>query len=166
MDAVRAAVSELGGRIALDNRPGQGLTVRLTLPARVVLTRILVVKAGGERFGVPLDTISETHRVQPEQVSAIRAGRAYVRRDTVIPLLRLGDLLGVESAGEGQAFPVLSVEMAGEPLGIQIDEIAERIEAPMRPMSGLLAGYPGVMGAVLQGDGQVLLVLDLAELAA
>ena len=33
-------------------------------------------------------------------------------------------------------------------------------------MSGLLAAYPGVMGTVLQANGQVLLVLDLAELAA
>jgi two-component system chemotaxis sensor kinase CheA len=166
MDAVRAAIGELGGRIALDNRPGQGLTVRLTLPARVVLTKILVVTTGGERFGVPLDSVIETHRVQPEQVTDIRAGRAYVRRDSVIPLLRLSDLLGFDRASDGEVFPVLNVDAGGEPLGIQIDEIAERVEAPMRPMGGLLAGYPGVMGTVLQGDGQVLLVLDLVELAA
>ncbi|WP_414710319.1 hypothetical protein [Roseateles sp.] len=49
---------------------------------------------------------------------------------------------------------------------MQVDEIAERVEAPLRPMDGVLARYPGVLGTVLQGDGGVLLVLDLAELAA
>ena len=166
MDAVRAVAADLGGAVALQNRPGQGLTVRLTLPAHVVLTRILVVKAGGERFGVPLESVTETHRVSPGQVTRIRAGRAYVRRDTVIPLLRLSELLGAPASADPGVFPVLSVSAAGEQVGIQIEEIGERIEAPLRPMSGLLAAYPGVVGTVLQGDGRVLLVLDLAELAA
>lgn len=166
MDAVRAAVTQMGGRVTLTNRPGQGLSVRLSLPAHVVLTKILVVKVGDARFGVPLESVVETHRVRPDEVTAIRAGRAYVRRDSVVPLLRLGDLLGLAGRGEAGPFPVLRVSAAGEPVGIQIDAIAERIEAPLRPMGGLLAGYPGVLGTVLQGDGEVLLVLDLAELAA
>lgn len=166
MDAVRAAVTQIGGRILLENRPGQGLSIRLVLPAHVVLTKILVVKTGGERFGVPLESVAETHRVRADHVTAIRAGRAYVRRDNVIPLLRLSDLLGVGGSADGGTFPVLKVRAAGEDIGIQIDEIAERVEAPLRPMGGLLADYPGVLGTVLQGDGQVLLVLDLAELAA
>lgn len=166
MDAVRAAVAQLGGRVALENRPGRGLSVRLSLPAHVVLTQILVVKAGGERFGVPLDSVTESHRVTLAEVTPIRAGRAYVRRETVVPLIRLADLLGLRSADDGHHFTVLNVEGGGEPLGIQIDEIAERLEAPLRPLSGLLATFPGIVGTVLQGDGQVLLVLDLAELAA
>ena len=166
MDAVRAAVAQLGGRVAIENRAGRGLSVRLSLPAHVVLTKILVVKAGGERFGVPLESITESHRVTQAQVTPIRAGRAYVRKDTVVPLIRLTDLLGLRPADDAHLFTVLNVEGGGEPLGIQIDEIAERLEAPLRPLGGLLATFPGIVGTVLQGDGQVLLVLDLAELAA
>lgn len=166
MDAVRAAVSHVGGRVSLENRLGAGLSVRLTLPAHVVLTKLLVVKAAGERFGVPLELVRETHRVHREDVTPVRAGRAYVRRDSVIPILRLSDLLGVDAGEDASAFPVLRIDAGGEDVGIQIDEIAERVEAPLRPMGGVLARYPGVLGTVLQGDGGVLLVLDLAELAA
>lgn len=166
MDAVRAAAARVGGQVNLENRPGQGLSVRLTVPAHVVLTKLLIVKVGGRRFGVPLDAVRETHRVQRRDVTPVRAGRAYVRRNEVIPLLRLGDLLGVEGYGEPDAFPVLRIDAGGDAVGIEIDEIAERVEAPLRPMSGMLARYPGVLGAVLEGDGGVLLVLDLAELTA
>lgn len=166
MDAVRAAASHVGGRVSLENRPGEGLSVRLTLPAHVVLTKLLVIKAGGERFGVPLEAVRETHRVRRADVTPVRAGRAYVRRDNVIPLLRLSDLLGASGREDASAFPVLRIDAGGEDIGIQIDEIAERVEAPLRPMAGVLASYPGVLGTVLQGDGGVLLVLDLAELAA
>ena len=101
-----------------------------------------------------------------DDVTCVRAGRAYVRRDDVIPLLRLSDLLGVAAREETSAFPVLRIDAGGEAVGIQIDEIAERLEAPLRPMAGVLARFPGVLGTVLQGDGGVLLVLDLEELAA
>jgi two-component system chemotaxis sensor kinase CheA len=166
MDAVRAAVARLGGQVSLENRPGQGLTVRLLLPAQLVLQKVLVVRAGAERFGVPLDAIQETHRVRRDEVTAVREGRAYVRRDAVAPLLRLRDMLGEPGGDDAEAFPVLAVVADGERIGIQVDAIGERLEAPMRPLGGLMAAYPGVLGTVLEGDGHVLLVLDLAELAA
>jgi len=166
MDAVRAEVARLGGRVSLDNRPGQGLSVRLTLPARVVLTKVLVIEAGGQRFGAPLEAVAEMHQVAPAEISEVRAGRAYVRRDSVIPLLGLAALLGLNAA-ERDAGPiaVLTVDAGGERIGIEVERVAERMEAPLRPMAGLLTGFPGVLGTILQADGQVLLVLDLAELA-
>lgn len=165
MDAVHDAVTRMGGRVALENRPGEGLSVRLILPAQVVLTKILVVEAGGERFGVPLEGVSETHRVRLDEVTRVRAGRAYVRRDRVIPLLRLAELLGGASGPDGEVFPVLNVVVGDEAVGVQIDRLGERVEAPLRPMNGLMSAYPGLLGTVLEGDGRVLLILDLAELA-
>jgi two-component system chemotaxis sensor kinase CheA len=166
MDAVRTAVSRLGGRVSLDNRPGQGLAVSMSLPARVVLTRLLTVTAGGQRFAAPLDAVIELHQVAQSEITDIRDERAYVRRDTVIPLLRLADLLGLTGPADAPRFPALSVDVDGAPVGLQIEAVGERWEAPMRPLSGLLADYPGVLGTVTEGDGAVLLVLNLVELAA
>ena len=41
-----------------------------------------------------------------------------------------------------------------------------RVDAVVRRRSGLLAGLAGVAGTTVLGNGEVLLVLDLAELAA
>lgn len=165
MDAVRAAVGRLGGRVTLRSQPGAGLTVSLALPARVMLTKLLTVVAGGERFAAPLESVVELHQVSQAELTEIRAERAYVRRETVIPLLKLAELLGLPAAPEPARFPALSVEVEGAPVGLQVDAVGERWEAPMRPLAGLLADYPGVLGTVTEGDGRVLLVLDLAELA-
>lgn len=166
MDAVRETIVGLRGRVDLDNRPGQGLTVRLTLPARTVLTRILVVETAGQRFGVPLDAIFETHRVRADEISAVRQGRAYVRRETVYPILRLSTLLGLADGPAPPVSTVLALSGADEPIAVEIDALRERLEAPLRPLGGLMAGLPGLLGTVLEGDGRVLLVLDLAELTA
>ncbi|MBS0333310.1 MAG: chemotaxis protein CheW [Proteobacteria bacterium] len=166
MDAVRAAVGRLGGTVSLHNRPGAGLTVRLTLPAQVLMTRVLVVDARGQRFAVPLAEIEAIHRVRSVDVTAVREGRAYVRDAQVIPLLRLSEMLGDASRPDDDVFPVLKVAAGAEAVGVQVDAIGDRIEAPMRPLGGIMTAYPGVLGTILQGDGRVLLVLDVAELAA
>ena len=166
LDAVRETAERLGGRVELESRPGRGLTVSLVLPSRTVLTRVLIVEAGGERFAVPLQSVMETHRLRADEVTSIRQGRAYLRRDTVIPLLRLGTLLELAAPIDAAMFPVLVVSLDGQPVGIQVEALGAQMEAPLRPLEGLLQGFPGVLGSILEGDGRVLLVLDLAELAA
>jgi two-component system chemotaxis sensor kinase CheA len=49
---------------------------------------------------------------------------------------------------------------------VAVSGFAERIDVLLRPMSGLLAGMPGMLGTALLGDGRVLVVLDLPELLA
>lgn len=164
MDAVRSAVSALGGRVSLRSRPGLGSTVQLTLPLSVVLTRIMIVEVAGERFGAPIDSIVETARVDPSRLIPIRAGYAFTLRDQAIPVLWLADLLGLPRSERGGELKVLVLEAGGERIGVAVDALRERIDAPLRATNGLLTGLPGVVGATLEGDGRVLMVLDLQEL--
>ena len=57
MDAVRTAVERLGGRVQVENRPGEGALVRFTLPFAVMISRVLTVEAGGDWFGIPMDAV-------------------------------------------------------------------------------------------------------------
>ena len=61
---------------------------------------------------------------------------------------------------------VLVINAGKDRIGIEVDHVGERLDVVMRPMTGLLAGMPGVLGTSLLGDGRVLLILDLAELAS
>jgi len=164
LDAVEAAVARLGGRVSLDNRPGRGLRVRLILPAQIVLQKVLVVAVGEERFGVPLDSVQEVHRVQPDELTLVRETPTFVRRDTVIPLVRLADMVGADAVPPEGAAVVLQIATDEDVLGVHVDRIEARVEAPLRPMTGLMQDYPGMVGTIIGVDGQVIAVLDLAEL--
>ncbi|MET0743573.1 MAG: chemotaxis protein CheW [Microvirga sp.] len=59
---------------------------------------------------------------------------------------------------------VLVVLVDGEPVGVAVDRLIDRMDVMMRPMAGLLAGAPGLVGTTILGDGAVLIVLDIAEL--
>ncbi len=164
MDAVRSATAKLGGRVEVASQLGRGSTIRLILPIRMVLARLLMVAAGQERFGLLLEDIVEVTRVQASQIVPIRAGHAFVLRDEVVPLVWLEQTVG---GGPGGAVDrVVVARVGGELVGFAVDTVLDRIDAVVRPMSGLLSGAAGVVGSTLTADGDVLLVLDLAELLA
>jgi two-component system chemotaxis sensor kinase CheA len=94
----------------------------------------------------------------------VRAGRAFVWRDQAVPLIALADLLRLPPPAPADAFNVLIVRAGGELVAVAVDAFGERLESPLRPMTGLLAGAPGLTGATLLGDGRVLMVLDVPEL--
>jgi len=164
MDVVRDAAVKLGGKVAIESETGQGTTVRFVLPVTMVLTKVMVVSCGEERYGLALDTVVETVRVSADRIVSVRAGRAFQLRDAVVPLVSLGDLVGAGASDAKPAERVVVARARGELVGFAVDAIVDRMDAAVRPMSGLLAGAPGVMGATLLADGAVLMVLDPAEL--
>jgi two-component system chemotaxis sensor kinase CheA len=164
MDAVRSAVARLGGRVEIASALGRGSTVRFVLPISMVLTKVMVVACGDERYGLALDGVLETARVTADRITAVRAGEAFILRDHVVPLVRLGDLVGAPGGKESNALRVIVARVGEELVGFAVDAIVDRLDAAVRPMAGLLAGARGVVGSTLLADGAVLMVLDLAEL--
>ncbi|MBD2749956.1 chemotaxis protein CheA [Microvirga sp. BT688] len=165
MDAVRSAVERLGGQVSVRSLPGHGTTIRLSLPLTIVMTKVMAVRLGRELYGIPLDGIIETAFVPASQVLPVRDAEAFVWRDRTLPLVRLADLLGIQALGEAPQRVKVVVMVAGDELvGVAVDGFAERMDVLMRPMTGILANMPGVMGTTLLGDGSVLMILDIPEL--
>lgn len=164
MDAVRSTIERLGGRISLASTVGAGTTVSLRLPATAALTTVLVVRAGEERFAVPLDMVVETLRLPRRSILPVGLGRAFVLRRQTLPLIDLQALLGLGCPGNSPDVRILVVDGGSGKVGIAVDDFSERLDVLLRPMAGLLATLPGVSGTTLLGDGSILLILDLTEL--
>jgi two-component system chemotaxis sensor kinase CheA len=164
MDAVRTAVELLGGQVVVTSTPGAGSTVRLTLPQALTINTVMTVNVGGEQFGVPIESVTETVRIASDRIVPIRDGEAFVLRDRTIPLLRLSDLLGLARIGRSGDVKILIVTSAKQRIGIEVGGFAGRFDVLLRPMQGLLSGMPGMLGTALLGDGHVLMILDLPEL--
>ena len=167
MDAVRTAVERMGGQASLQSRAGQATLVRLSLPFTMVMTRVLTVEAAGQMFGIPLDAVLETIRLRAQDVRPIGSARAFVLRDRTVPLIGLGEVLdGAAPAAPQAEVLVVVAQAAGQIAGLAVDRLGERIDVMLKPMDGLLAHLPEIMGTTLLGDGRVLLILDLQELLA
>ena len=93
MDVVRTAIEQIGGRVSLESKVGIGTTVRLDLPMTIAMSRIMVVEAGGQSFGIAMEAVSETVRVTPDRVSTIKNNDGFVLRDRVVPIISLAELM-------------------------------------------------------------------------
>jgi two-component system chemotaxis sensor kinase CheA len=164
MDAVRAALHAMGGRVGITARPGAGTSVRFVVPQAVAITTVVIVTLDDDRFGVPIEVVAETVRIPRSRVVPVQGGNAFVLRNRTIPLLRLSDILARPAAQSAVDVKVLVVIVGGERIGIEVDGFGARMDVVLRPMSGLLAGLPGIQGTALLGDGNLLLVLDVAIL--
>jgi two-component system chemotaxis sensor kinase CheA len=172
MDAVRAAVARLGGRVTVKSQLGAGTSVVFTLPYTALMLRVMTVDLGGQVFGVPMDAVVETIRIPRDRIAKLGAADAIVQRGRTLPLVRLADLLDLPSAappsvGSDATIVVASIgrQAGAEQLcALEVESFGEHIDVLVRPMEGLLAGISGSAGTTLVGDGGVLIVLDLEEL--
>jgi two-component system chemotaxis sensor kinase CheA len=134
-------------------------------PMRTLLTRVAILCVGVERFAVPLRSIQEVVRIALAEVLPARQGEAVMVREEVIPLMRLADLVSLPRGRVDPATLLLAPTAEGR-IAIACDAVADVILAPVQAAPPLLAAVKGVTGSLVEGDGRVLLVLDLAELAA
>ncbi|AWB20135.1 chemotaxis protein CheA [Methylobacterium currus] len=163
MDAVREAVTRLGGRCTVESRAGAGTTVRLALPRAQSLARLLLVGVGPELYGLPMEAVDELARVKRERIGDHGLGAATILRDRTVPVLHLATLLDLP----GEAAPttpsaaaqLVVLRLGDERVAIEVDRFAGRLDGLVRPLPGL-AALPGLAGTTLTGDGRVLLVLD------
>ena len=75
------------------SRVGAGTTVRLDLPMNIAMSRIMVVEAGGQVFGISMDAVTETVRLTPDRISRIKNNDGFVLRDRIVPICSLAELM-------------------------------------------------------------------------
>lgn len=129
LDAVRAAVAALGGRVSMSSTPGQGARFAISLPLNVRLASLMTVRAGPETFGLLLESVIEATRITPDRLTPVRAGRAFVWRDQPVPLLDLSDLIHAPPAPPRDEINVVIVRTGDDVTGVAVDEFGDRLEA-------------------------------------
>jgi len=165
MDVVRTTVVKAGGDVTLRNSPGRGASVIIRLPLTMAVTRIVTVDCRGQLYGIPMDLIAETVRLDSKAIQRVSNAEAFVLRNAIVPIVRLAERLGLDN-GEASAAEeaVIVVSVGGERVGVVVDGFRERMETVVKPLTGILEGASGFSGAALLGDGRVLLILDLPEI--
>lgn len=167
MDVVRTAVERINGHVELSSQFGKGTRLRLSLPLSMAVTNVMIIEAGGRRFGVPMDLIVETVRVHADDIHHFKQARTTVLRGRIVPLRALHDLLALDdgpSLNEDGEHAVLVVRFGGENVGLLVDHFHGATDIILKPLEGVLAGLTGFAGTALMGDGSVLMILNPKEL--
>jgi two-component system chemotaxis sensor kinase CheA len=125
-----------------------------------------MVRVGGETYIVPLIAIVESVQIDTTLIRTV-AGQStlYKLRDDYIPIVRLGDLFGVQRDGSaGPENLLMVVESAGQKIGLIVDELHGQQQVVIKSLETNFRRIEGVSGATILGDGTVALILDVAGL--
>ena len=167
MDVVRSAIERINGTVELTSERGKGTLIRMALPLSMAVTNVMMIEAGLRRFGVPMDLIVETVRVNAEDVHHFKSAQTTVLRGRIVPLRSLHELLALDAQpvlNSANELAVLVVRMGNENIGLLVDDFHGTSDIILKPLEGVLSGITGFAGTALMGDGSVLMILNPKEL--
>ena len=166
LDVVSAAVEDLGGRVEVRSDVGVGTSFVLTLPVTLGVLRCLVARVGAERYAVPIPAVVESISLRESggvTVHHLAGAPVVVRHGVSVPLLDLGAALGLGRSPDPRA--ALLVRHAGTVVAWAVDRLEGESELVVKDLGGFLGRVPHIAGATIDGDGSVVCLLDLRDLA-
>lgn len=169
MDVVRAAIDQIGGRLDLDNRPGQGLSMSIHVPLTLSIMPTIVVGVGAHRFAIARPMIEEIVSEQGEAIRIDRVGNAQVAtvRGRRLPLIVLGDLLGLADGIVSLGVRMLVIVNLGNgSCAIAVDRVIDNEELVIKPAAPAVMAAGTYAGQTLPDSGRPMLLLDCAGIAA
>lgn len=167
LDIVRRNVENLHGRIELETKPGQGTSFTLLLPVTLTSSRGLLVRAGGRVFAIPVNAIERIAHVRATEIQMV-SGRQSIRYgDHPLNLVHLADVLGIARTTNGNShehIPVVILSAAEKHMAFVVDALIDEQEVVIKSLGKQIARVSGIAGASLMGSGDVLLVLNVADI--
>jgi two-component system chemotaxis sensor kinase CheA len=163
MDVVKKATEELGGRISLATKVGEGTTFTIELPLTLAIAEALIVSVNGQRFAVPQSAVREVFEVESASTNVLENNEIIPYRGKVLPLLRLARVFEMNYQ-RGDKFHVLVIGEETNAVGLAVDRIIGQREIVVRAIKDPLAQSKGIAGATELGDQRVVLILDIGAL--
>ncbi len=165
MDVVRQfVVDKLKGSLDVESKLGEGTTFRLTIPLTLAIIRALLMRVGDKTFAIPTQNIEETLRVAPSEILKAE-GREVIRRQRrTVPLVRLGDLVGVAHAPMGSKVPIATLGFSGHRMDFVVDSFVGEQQIVIKTLGSHLKRVENVAGVTVLGAGEVVVILNVPDL--
>jgi two-component system chemotaxis sensor kinase CheA len=163
LDVVKKAIEELGGRISLATRVGEGTAFTIELPLTLAIAEAFIVTVNGQRFAVPQSSVREVLEVESAATKVLENNEIISYRGRVLPLLRLARIFDMNYQREAR-FHVLVLGEETNAVGLAVDRILGQREIVVRAIKDPLAQSRGIAGATELGDQRVVLILDTTAL--
>jgi chemosensory pili system protein ChpA (sensor histidine kinase/response regulator) len=170
LDVVRQNLLELRGSVRVQTRAGQGTTFFLRIPVSLSINRAAIVLIGTEHYAAPLQDILEIRRISRSAVlegdqPQIRLGDETVELKDLAAAFGLSDDRLQIGGGEGDLTVLLADSEHGR-VALVIDRIVEQQEIIVKDLGTHLRHVEGIGGVTIMGDGSLIPILNVNELAS
>ena len=166
MDVVKNEVSTLGGRIEIQSEANTGTTFSIYLPLTLAVAPTVLVRARENTYALRAVTVEHIHELGTDALNAAYEHHQITFNEKNYPLAYLPHLLG-----ETQHVPdikrhnrLLLLHSGTLRLAIHVDELLGNSEVVVKNIGPQLSQAPGVEGATIMGDGEIILIINPVKL--
>ncbi len=166
MDVVKANVEKCNGTIIVDSKKGVGTNFIIKIPLTLAIIDGMEITVGGLVFTVPISTIRESFKAEPEQILRDTGGNEMIMiRGVCYPILRMHEKFGIDTeVTDLQDGILLLVETENKSVCIFADKLIGEQQVVVKPFPKYLSRYnikgEGLSGCTIMGDGSISLIID------
>jgi len=169
MDVVQTQIKHLNGVLDINSQPGKGAAFRISLPFTLAINQALMVRAGTEKYAIPLDSIEGVVQLAGKSlVENLSSKNPQIEYgDKKYKLYQLASALervAVTALDTERALPVILAQAGEHSAAFVADELLGNSEVVVKSIGTLLSNVAGISGATILGDGNVVLILDTVGL--
>jgi len=165
MDAVNSTIQSLSGSLAIESEQGQGSRIILKLPLTITIINALLAKVTPFSVAIPVTNILQTLEVRRSLITKPENQEVFYMGDEAVPILSLNRIFAAHTAlPESEFVSLFIAEVKGRKVGLAVDRFLGQQEVFVKPLGRPLAKLRGLAGGATLGDGEIVFVLDVANL--
>lgn len=160
LDVVKSNIEALGGDVEVKSVLGEGTKFIVRLPLTLAIIQALMVEVHDEKYAIALGSIQTIEDIPVSEIKYVQAKEVIHLRGSVIPLIRLEQILDMEPTEEKESLTVVIVKKGEKFAGLVVDNLMGQQEIVIKSIGKYINNNKIISGATILGDGEVALILD------
>jgi two-component system chemotaxis sensor kinase CheA len=167
MDVALKNIERMGGSLAVDSTPGQGMRVTIRIPLTLAIIDGMLVSVGRFTYIIPMLSIKNSFKPGQKDVFSDPEGNEMIwLRGACYPIVRLHRLFGIETKithiWEGI---LILIEAQESTYCVFVDNLVGEQQTVVKPMPTYIMknfdNIKSMAGCTILGDGSISLILDI-----
>ncbi len=164
LDVVKSKIESINGSIEIDSEVDKGTKFIIRIPLTLAIIQALLVKLADEIYAIPLSSITEITNITNDNIRNIQGQEIFLYRGKTIPIVRLDEIMDVESTNAIDEHVVVVVRKGERQAGLLVDNLIGQQEIVIKPLGKYLSNVKYLSGATILGNGSISLILDVNSL--
>lgn len=164
LDVVKSKIESINGSVEIDTKLHSGTKFIIRIPLTLAIIQALLVRLGDEIYAIPLSSITEITDIKKDSIRNIQGQEIMLYRGKTIPVVKLNQLMNIESNDFSDEYVVVVVQKGEKQAGLLVDSLIGQQEIVIKPMGKYLSNIKYLSGATILGNGSISLILDVNSL--
>ena len=163
MDVVKKSLDKINGTVGIETELGKGSTFFLRIPLTVAIIQALIVDAEKEYYAIPINSISETLKINVGDIQNLEGTEVIKIREDVINVLSVKELFKLPARYENNIKSYYAVILASEEkkVALLVNNLIGEQDIVIKTLKDRVTKVEGISGATILGDGTVSFILDI-----